>query len=121
MTSGWRRILARLSQMDWDELKTRGEQEFYKRFDLAQYRIGLPRLSDGVASRSRWGTFFFSADQIPSRVSLLQNTFQRMLNRLSKKPMTYAVTGSACWGTRILIMGRKLIGIAMLCTENVRR
>ncbi len=72
MTSGWRRILARLSQMDWDELKTRGEQEFYKRFDLAQYRIGLPRLSDGVASRSRWGTFFFSADQIPSRVSLLQ-------------------------------------------------
>src|SRR5882724_1013378 len=58
--------------MDWDELKTRGEQEFYKRFDLAQYRIGLPRLGDGFASRSPWNTFFFSADQTPSRISLLQ-------------------------------------------------
>ena len=72
MTSGWRTILARLSQMDWDELKTRGEQGFYKRFDLAKYRIGLPCPTDGVANHNPWGAFFFSLDQIPSRVSLLQ-------------------------------------------------
>ena len=72
MTSGWRRILARLSQMDWDELKTRGGQEFHKRFDLAQYRIGLPRPRFVVARHAAWGTFFFSPDQIPSRISLLQ-------------------------------------------------
>src|SRR3989475_1586735 len=58
--------------MGWDELKTRGEQGFYKRFDLAQYRMGLSRLSDGVAGHNGWGAFFFSLDQIPSRVSLLQ-------------------------------------------------
>src|SRR5437879_13580789 len=58
--------------MDWDELKTRGGQEFHKRFDLAQYRIGLPRPRFVVARHAAWGTFFFSPDQIPSRISLLQ-------------------------------------------------
>ena len=72
MTPGWRRILARLSHTSWDELTTRGRQELQKRFDLAQYRVGLERPSNDVAAPGRWGTFLFSPDEMPGRVNLLK-------------------------------------------------
>jgi hypothetical protein len=85
VTSGWRRILARLSHTGWDELRTRGGQEFHKRFDLAQYRAGLQRPSDGLAATGPWGTFFVSPDEIPSRVSLLKQNLPAEVEKIIRE------------------------------------
>ena len=111
---------ARLSHTGWDELKTRGGQEFHKRLDLAQYRAGLQHPSDGLAAPGSLGTFFLSPHEIHGRVNLLKTNLPRKLKSFSVKPTTYAATGSPSWDTRILIMVHRLIGISTLCTENVR-
>jgi Heparinase II/III-like protein/Heparinase II/III N-terminus len=85
VTSGWRRILTRLSQTGWDELKTRGGQELHKRFDLAQYRVGLQRPSDGLAPAGSWRTFFISPDEMTRRVSLLKQNLPAEVEKIIRE------------------------------------
>ena len=73
MASGWHNKLARLSQMDWEEVRTRVGQEFHKRSDLLRYRLGIEppavRLSDSPSRKSR---FFFAGSEIAERAGLLR-------------------------------------------------
>ena len=42
VATGWQGKLARVSQMEWDELRVRAGQEFYKQRDLLMHRIEMP-------------------------------------------------------------------------------
>ena len=63
MASGWQSKLARVSRMDWEEVRVRAGQEFHKRRDLLMHRMGVRsgaiRLNADSAARP--GQFFFSA------------------------------------------------------------
>ncbi len=59
--------------MSWDELHTRVRQEAGKRLDFAIHRAGFPpRVEPSRTSIGRRGKFFFSADELAERTSLLQ-------------------------------------------------
>src|SRR3954471_10051805 len=58
--AGWKNKLARLSQMNWDEIRTRAEQEIHKRSDLIRYRVGMPPSVPWIAFvRPAHPEFFF--------------------------------------------------------------
>jgi Heparinase II/III-like protein/Heparinase II/III N-terminus len=74
VASGWQTKLARISRMDWEELRVRLGQEFHKQSDLFKHRIGV---RDGVVrfdvkSGPQEGQFFFSRDEIAGRSELLR-------------------------------------------------
>ena len=59
--------------MSWDEFRTRVGQEAGKRLDLALYRAGLhPSVVRLNGQGPAPGRFFFLADELPSRASLLR-------------------------------------------------
>jgi hypothetical protein len=66
--------LARVSRMDWEEVRVRVGQEFHKRSDLLMHRMGVHagaiRLKTDSAARP--GQFFFSAREISERTELLR-------------------------------------------------
>src|SRR5208283_1611657 len=74
MASGWQSKLARVSRMDWEEVRVRAGQEFHKQCDLLMYRMGrrsgTMRLNPVPAARP--GRFFFSASEISERAALLR-------------------------------------------------
>ena len=74
MASGWQSKLARVSRMDWEEVRVRVGQEFHKQCDLFMHRMGMQsgsvRLNADSAARP--GQFFFSAIEISERVELLR-------------------------------------------------
>src|SRR5260221_3733647 len=74
MASGWQSKLARVSRMDWEEVRVRVGQEFHKRSDLLMHRMGIRsaaiRLNRDSAARP--GQFFFSAREISERTELLR-------------------------------------------------
>jgi hypothetical protein len=71
MASGWQSKLARLSRMDWEEVRVRVGQEFHRRSDLLMHRMGVChgaiRLSADAAARP--GQFFFSGSEFAGRES----------------------------------------------------
>jgi hypothetical protein len=74
MTSRWQRKLARVSRMDWEEVRVRLGQEFHKQTDLLMPKIGLP---NGVVrlnanSTVRPGQFFFPDRESSERAELLR-------------------------------------------------
>ncbi|PYX29072.1 MAG: hypothetical protein DMG80_15260 [Acidobacteria bacterium] len=73
MALEWQNKLARLSQMNWDEVHTRLSQEVHKRSDFLRHRIGLPpeavRLHKGTARRPK---FFFPSGGARERAELLR-------------------------------------------------
>jgi len=69
--SGWKRKLARLRQMSWDELRDRLAQEARKRSDYAWSRVG--RVPDLQASLEPAGNFFFTGEELRGRVELLRH------------------------------------------------
>lgn len=72
MASGWQNKLVRLSQMDWNEVRTRAAQEVHKRLDFVLYRMGgQPALVRLMASPSRQGRFFFAASEVAERAHAL--------------------------------------------------
>ena len=72
MSSGWQNKLARLSQMKWDEIRTRVGQEFHKRSELALYRMGRrPAVLVGE-SASRLPEFFFRSGGAQERAEQLR-------------------------------------------------
>ncbi len=74
MASGSQSKLARVSRMDWEEVRVRAGQEFHKQCDLLMYRMGMRsgtmRLNPVPAARP--GQFFFSASEISERAELLR-------------------------------------------------
>jgi hypothetical protein len=59
--------------MSWDELGTRARQEFSKRLDVTLCAIGLQPGRNGLRQAARPpGSFFFSTDELPKRISLLR-------------------------------------------------
>src|SRR5258708_21308139 len=74
MASRWQSKLARVSRMDWEEVRVRVGQEFQKQSDLLMHRMGVHagaiRLNTDSAARP--GQFFFSASEISERMELLR-------------------------------------------------
>jgi heparinase II/III-like protein len=74
MASKWQSKLARVSRMDWEEVRVRVGQEFHKHSDLLMHRMGVHagaiRLNTDSAARR--GQFFFSAWEISVRAELLR-------------------------------------------------
>jgi len=70
----WQSKLARLSEMDWEEVHVRLGQEFYKRRDLLIYRMGARagtvRLSADSADQPT--QFFFPSGESSARAELLR-------------------------------------------------
>ena len=66
MAAGWHNMLARISRMDWEEVRTRLGQSLGKRSDLLLHRLGVPSgsipLNKGRAGQP--GHFFFAAGEI---------------------------------------------------------
>ncbi len=62
--------------MSWDELNTRVGQEISKRLDLACYRIGMQRQTNGLrhpeSREATWGRFFFAPAHLPHLAYLLR-------------------------------------------------
>jgi hypothetical protein len=74
VASGWQSKLARVSRMDWEEVRVRVGQEFHKQSDLLMHRMGV---HDGAMrlnadSAARPGQFFFSGSGISERAELLR-------------------------------------------------
>jgi len=74
VASGWQNKLARVSRMDWEEVRVRAGQELHKHRDLFMHRIGFrnggaPLRTD---SSARPGQFFFSGDEGAGRAELLR-------------------------------------------------
>ena len=73
MAAGWHK-LARLSRMDWEEVRVRLAQEVYKRGDLLRHwmgaRSGTIRLTADSAARP--GQFFFSGSEVSERAELVR-------------------------------------------------
>ena len=73
VASGWQNKVARLSQMNWDEVRTRVGQEVHKRSDLLLYRMGVPPTAVQFnESPSRQPEFFFPAHGAQERADLLR-------------------------------------------------
>ncbi|MGC1478293.1 MAG: hypothetical protein WA804_20765, partial [Terriglobales bacterium] len=74
MASGWHSKLARVSRMDWEEVRVRVGQEFHKQSDLLMHRIGVRtgaiRLNTDRPARP--GQFFFSGNEGMERTELLR-------------------------------------------------
>jgi Heparinase II/III-like protein/Heparinase II/III N-terminus len=73
MASRWQSKLARVSRMDWEEVRVRVGQEFHKHSDLLMHRMGVRnaavQLNADLATRP--GRFFFTAREISERTELL--------------------------------------------------
>ena len=73
MASGWQSKLARVSQMSWDEIRTRLSQEAAKRTDALLYGRGKRKPWVNIGSPSpRRGAFFFSSTEITERIELIR-------------------------------------------------
>lgn len=73
MASGWHNKLARLSQMTWDEVRTRLSQEAHKRADLLLHHVGRQPADVPLHSApSRKSQFLFSTSEIAARAELLR-------------------------------------------------
>lgn len=82
MTFGWQSKLARVSRMDWEEVRSRAGQELHKQHDLLMHRMGMRRGSMplNVDWAARPGQFFFagcfdsesSASERAARTELLR-------------------------------------------------
>jgi len=69
MAAGWQKMVARISRMDWEEVRVRVGQSFGKRRDLLLHRLGvragsIPIRGDRAALP---GHFFFSASEISKK------------------------------------------------------
>src|SRR5215470_11761500 len=73
----------RLAGMGWDEIRTRLGQEASKRWDWARYRAGMGSRRNGSGPRLiARGRFFFSSDELTSRVALLKVHLPRQVDRI---------------------------------------
>ncbi len=69
----WRDSVARVASMPWDEIRVRGKQEAFKRWDLALSKIAAPQtgLKRHIAVTD-CGRFFFQAANIPEIIECVR-------------------------------------------------
>jgi hypothetical protein len=75
VASEWQSKLARVSRMDWEEIRVRAAQEFHKHSDLIKHRLDLPqptRLFGAQSLAQAEGKFFFSPLEISARAEILR-------------------------------------------------
>jgi hypothetical protein len=74
MASVWHRKLARVSRMDWEEVRVRLGQEFHKQTDLLISRLGVRSgaIHLNADPTVRQGQFFFSLTETSERAELLR-------------------------------------------------
>jgi hypothetical protein len=74
MASGWQGKLARVSRMDWEEVRVRMGQELHKQSDLLMHRVGVHAgaIRLNTDSAAQLGQFFFPAREISERAELLR-------------------------------------------------
>jgi hypothetical protein len=74
VASGWQTKLARVSRMDWEEIRLRLRQEFNKQSDLVRYELGVRPGAIRLDTRStaQPGQFFFSGGEGSERAELLR-------------------------------------------------
>ena len=74
MASGWQSKLARISRMQWEEVRVRLGQEFHKQSDLVRYELGTRAGAIRLDARSatRPGQFFFSDSEGSERAELVR-------------------------------------------------
>ncbi len=74
MSAGWQSKLARISAMDGREVRVRASQEIHKRRDLLLHKLGIRQdvSHSALKSPTKGGEFFFSADEVATRVQLLE-------------------------------------------------
>lgn len=73
MASGWQKKVARVSRMDWEEVRTRVGQELHKRGDLLRHKLG--RGPEGIhwnESSVPAGKFFFAPLEAAQRADLIR-------------------------------------------------
>jgi len=74
MAFGWQSKLARVSRMDWEEVRVRVGQALHKQSDLLMHRMGVRNAAVRLKadSAARPGRFFFSGSEVSERVELLR-------------------------------------------------
>jgi hypothetical protein len=74
VASGWQNKLARVSRMDWEEVRVRAGQEIHKRRDLFMHRLGMSAgaIRLGADSAAHRGRFFFADGEASERAELLR-------------------------------------------------
>ena len=74
MTAGFHSKLARVSRMDWEEVRVRAAQEIHKQGDVLLHRLGIRqgsvRLNANAEKTSE--IFFFTAGEVSTRAKLLR-------------------------------------------------
>src|SRR6266849_5620441 len=87
MASKWQSKMARVSRMDWEEVRVRMGQEFHKPSDLLMHRMGMNagaiRLNTDSAARP--GQFLFPASEISERTELLQKHLHDEANEILRE------------------------------------
>jgi hypothetical protein len=72
--------------MSWDEIQTRLRQELSKRLDVAQCKVGLQPGRNGLrSSPPDGGSFFFSTQEVQSRVALLRKHLPEQAREIVKE------------------------------------
>jgi len=73
VTSPWHNRLARISRMEWEEVRTRLEQQVHKRSDLLRHRLGInPSTIRLNASATLNANFFFPGSEAAERAALVR-------------------------------------------------
>jgi len=87
MASKWQSKMARVSRMDWEEVRVRLGQEFHKQSDLLMHRMGVHagaiRLNTDSAARP--GQFLFPASEISERTESLQKHLHDEANEILRE------------------------------------
>ncbi len=74
MAFGWQSKLARVSRMDWEEVRVRAGQALHKQSDLLMHRMGVRNAAVRLKAESaaRPGQFFFSGGEVSERAEWLR-------------------------------------------------
>jgi len=100
---------ARLAGMSWDEIRTRFDQEAKKRWDWARYRAGMGARRDRARTRSvARGRFFFSRDELTSRVVLVKVHLPGQLDRIFEEAEQICAHRFSLLGYEGLDYGREI-------------
>jgi hypothetical protein len=83
VSSVWRKVRPRLSEITWREFHARAVQELRKRLDLAKYKTGLPANRGGWGKQSpSEGTFFFAAEDLPRITDILRDQLSEGVSKI---------------------------------------
>ena len=100
---------ARLGGMSWDEIRTRLGQEANKRWDWARYRAGMDPGRNGSRPRATAkGRFFFSNDELTSRLALLKVHLPGQVDRILDQAEQICAHRFSLLGYESLDYGREI-------------